>query len=440
MNMNMFEKQFNKIILKRGYDYYINGYVVDLTQIDDTNWQAEVEGTQMYVVDVRLNTGGDIIHTDCDCPVEHDCKHIVATLYAIQDPEHISTVLPSSNPTSKPSIKEYLQSQTKEQLIALITKVGQNHPAFIKELEMLLTTPDDALEAAEELILHHINEAQESRSGFIPWNGTSKALKGIDAVQEQIEEYIGNSEYLTAIQLSLLCFQHVLDAMEYSDDSSGDFGNSLDESIAFIEQAIWEGVDVWSKDQYKTVYELVLKQVLTNELDDWSDWSISLLRTCIPLCHDDTIEERYIALLTSLKTTENGWSAEYFNKELNELQYQLIASKYSKKEVETFLEENINDTKMRERVIISATERGDFTKVLQLSIDGQAHDHDSPGIVYDWKRYAFSAHKELGNKNEMRELAIELLMKGSDDEFCGELKILYPADEWLSISEKILDI
>ena len=30
MNMNMFEKQFNKIILKRGYDYYINGYVVDL--------------------------------------------------------------------------------------------------------------------------------------------------------------------------------------------------------------------------------------------------------------------------------------------------------------------------------------------------------------------------------------------------------------------------
>ena len=55
---------------------------------------------------------------------------------------------------------------------------------------MLLTTPDDSLKAAEELILHHINETQESRSGFIPWNGTSKALKGIDAVQEQIEEYI----------------------------------------------------------------------------------------------------------------------------------------------------------------------------------------------------------------------------------------------------------
>ena len=76
---------------------------------------------------------------------------------------------------------------------------------------------------------------------------------------------------------------------------------------------------MWSRDEYETVYELVLQQVLTQELDDWSDWSISLLRTCIPLCDDDTIEVRYIALLTSLKTTENGWSAEYFNKELNEL-------------------------------------------------------------------------------------------------------------------------
>ena len=54
------------------------------------------------------------------------------------------------------------------------------------------------------------------------------------------------------------------------------------------------------------------------------------------------------------------------------LHYQLIASKYSKKEVKTFLEESINDAKMREHVIISAIKRGDYTKVLQLSIDGQA--------------------------------------------------------------------
>lgn len=36
-----------------------------------------------------------------------------------------------------------------------------------------------------------------------------------------------------------------------------------------------------------------------------------------------------------------------------------------------FLVENIADAKMRERVILSLIDRNDYTKVLQLSIDGQ---------------------------------------------------------------------
>ena len=74
---------------------------------------------------------------------------------------------------------------------------------------------------------------------------------------------------------------------------------------------------MWSRDQYETVYELVLQQVLTQELDDWSDLEYLLTSYLYPFMPHD-IEVRYIALLTSLKTTENGWSAEYFNKELNE--------------------------------------------------------------------------------------------------------------------------
>ena len=80
----------------------------------------------MYVVDVRLNADGDIIHTDCDCPVEDDCKHIVATLYAIQDPKTFLQRYHHRILLANLLLKEYLQSQTKEQLIAYF-KSGQNH-------------------------------------------------------------------------------------------------------------------------------------------------------------------------------------------------------------------------------------------------------------------------------------------------------------------------
>lgn len=433
MNIHTFENQFNKTILKRGYNYYQDGHVEDVVQINDQNWQAEVYGTHTYIVDVRIQTNGDILFADCDCPYDDDCKHIAATLYAIKEAKL------TSKSTSKPALQHLLQAQTQEQLVVLITRVAENHPAVMKELEMLLTTADeDVLASAEKVILHHINAAQDRRSGFIAWNQTTNALRGIETIHERIANYIENSEYLTAIQLSLLCFQHAFEAMEHSDDSSGDFGYSLDESLAFIEQAIWEGADVWKKEHYELVYELIIKAAMNKELDGWPDWRISFLQSCIPLCHDDTIEKKYIALLRSLDEKGENWSAEYMNKQLKELQFQLISSKYSKEDVEKFLEQNIEDAGMRERVILSAIERGDYAKVLQLSLDGQQHDQNSLGIVNKWKRYAFTAHKELGNKEDMRELALQLLLSG-DHAYYDEFKMLHSAQQWPAALEQLLD-
>lgn len=437
MNINTFEKQFNTTILKRGLDYYTNGHVEDIVQIDDYNWQAEVDGSSTYVVDVRINTNGSITYADCDCPYDDDCKHIAAVFYAIRDQQGTASAQTTTS-VNKPTLQQVLQSQTKEQLVELITKVGQNHPTFIKELEMLVTTPDDSLKAAEKLILHHINAAQDRRGGFIPWNQASKALRGIETIQERISEYIENSEYFTAVQLSLLCFQHAFEAMEYSDDSNGDFGYSLDASLAFIEQAIWEGTDVWNKEQYETVYELILKEAMNTDLDGWPDWRISFLQSCIPLCHDDSIEEKYVTLLHSLGEQEDSWSAGYMNQQLKELQLQLLSSKYSKEDVEKFLEQNIEDANMRERVILSAIDRGDYTKALQLSLDGQQQDQDLPGVVKKWKRYAFTAHKELDNKEDMRELALQLLLSG-DNAYYGEFKMLHSAQQWPAALEQLLD-
>lgn len=434
MNINTFQKQFNKTILKRGLDYYTNGLVEDIVQIDEHNWQAEVAGSSTYIVDIRTNKKGDILYADCDCPYDDDCKHIAAALYAIQHQQGTTSV----QTTAKPSLQQLLQSQTKEQLVEIIMKVGKNHPTFIKELEILITAPDDALNAAEKLIVHHINAVQDHRSGFIPWNQSSKALRGVKTIQCHIGEHIENGEYLTAIQLSLLCFQHTFDALHYSDDSNGDFGDSIEESLAFIEDAIREGGDVWNTEQYETVYELIIKEAMHTDLDGWPDWRISFLQSCIPLCHDDAIEKKYVALLHSLSTQGDSWSANYMNKQLKELQFQIISSKYSNEDVEKFLEQNIEDAGMRERVILSAIEQGDYAKVLQLSQDGQKHNHDFSGIVNKWKRYAFTAHKALDNKEDMHELALQLLL-GGDNEYYDEFKKLHSAQQWSKTFNQLLE-
>lgn len=435
MNINNFEKNFNKTILKRGIDYYSDGHVDDLMQINEHNWQAEVFGSSLYIIDLRILTNGDISYVDCDCPYEGDCKHIVAALYEIR--AQWQTAATSIISEKKETLQQMLQAQTKEQLIQLILNVGQNHPAFTHELKMLFTTPEDSLKAAEKLIAHHINIAEKHGGGFIPWNQISNALVGIETVQERIGEHIEKGEYFTAVELSILCFQQALEAMLNSQDS-GEFGYSIEESLAFIEQAIWEGADVWSTEQYETGYELVSKEAQNPDLDDWTEWYTSLLQSCIPLCNVDAIEKKYMSLLNSLFIDGDKWDAKYTNERLKELQFQLISSKYSKEDVAAFLEQNIENPNMREQVIISAMERKDYEKVVQLCQDGQQQDKDLQGIVNKWRRFAFKAHKKLKQKEEMRELATQLLLSG-DYDYYGEFKMLHSEQQWPQALEQLLD-
>lgn len=79
-----FESQLSSDALKKGKDYFKAGCVENI-EYENNIWTAEVEGTDIYEVEVALDTNAQILNTDCDCP--HDatyCKHIIAVFYAIQ--------------------------------------------------------------------------------------------------------------------------------------------------------------------------------------------------------------------------------------------------------------------------------------------------------------------------------------------------------------------
>jgi uncharacterized Zn finger protein len=96
MNLNNFENHIDKKIFARGYDYYENDYVTSVEKIDDNEYEAEVEGTELYTVEVELDDKSNIIDTQCDCPYDMGeyCKHQVAVFLALRD---MKNNIPSSN-------------------------------------------------------------------------------------------------------------------------------------------------------------------------------------------------------------------------------------------------------------------------------------------------------------------------------------------------------
>lgn len=426
MNLNKFEQQFEAQIIKRGQRYFEEGNVINLEQISTTNWQADVVGSDDYIVDVVINEQGDITFIECDCPYGSGCKHAVATLYAIQAQLKMAT--PAKK---KPSLPKLLQEKTKEQLIELILTIGKSHRPFLRELELEITPTENEVELATNIIVHHLQQAQERRTGFIKWGQTTKAIKGIELIQTRIQEHIDEQNYFVAIDLAALCMHYGVEALQYSDDSDGDIGGVAEDSIELMHQTIKEAAPTWNTAQKAEALAKMRSIILNEELHGWPDWRIELLYACLSLCTDATIEQQFLSLVQTVeKQYVAGWEAQYIATHVEKFKYKLQTSKLNDQQAEQFLNQHPDDWELRERLIQAAMEQQQFDKVLQLAQQGLQLEKKRNAFGANWLEYTFKAHEALGHQQEMCHIAEQLLLAGDFDYF-ERLKEFFTPEEWL---------
>lgn len=81
-----FEHEFPERILKRGYEYYKNGCVENIS-IQEDLITADIIGTKTYKAYIEIEDD-ILLDAGCSCPYASDgiyCKHIAALLYHIND-------------------------------------------------------------------------------------------------------------------------------------------------------------------------------------------------------------------------------------------------------------------------------------------------------------------------------------------------------------------
>lgn len=84
--LDNFEKKVDSKILDRGFEYYEQNYVRNLSQVSRGVFEAFVRGTERYKVTIKLKDRTVTEHL-CTCPYDWGdvCKHEVAVLYYIRD-------------------------------------------------------------------------------------------------------------------------------------------------------------------------------------------------------------------------------------------------------------------------------------------------------------------------------------------------------------------
>ena len=107
IQLDRFEEQINEVILQRGLNYFRKGYVTDVEEIGYGDYEATVEGSDLYTVHLHIEKG-IVTEYDCDCPYDQGpvCKHIAAVLFYLQqDVLHLEEDHPTKK-TTKPSEME----------------------------------------------------------------------------------------------------------------------------------------------------------------------------------------------------------------------------------------------------------------------------------------------------------------------------------------------
>ena len=79
MTINNFEQNIDTRILERGLQYYQEGNILTIEQIEENLWEATVAGTEDYEVTIEV-FDKKIIKNNCSCPYDlgEYCKHQVA--------------------------------------------------------------------------------------------------------------------------------------------------------------------------------------------------------------------------------------------------------------------------------------------------------------------------------------------------------------------------
>lgn len=79
MTINTFEENIDTRLLERGLQYYQEGNILTIEQIEEGLWEAIVSGTEHYEVIVELQDER-ITKSNCTCPFDLSeyCKHQIA--------------------------------------------------------------------------------------------------------------------------------------------------------------------------------------------------------------------------------------------------------------------------------------------------------------------------------------------------------------------------
>lgn len=415
MNIQQFEKQISKVIVKRGKDYYEKGSIYELEQVAANAWRATILGSDQYFVYVQL-ADERIAVSQCDCPFDGPtCKHEVAVYYAIRE---------AQNKKPAADYKVYFQHYKKQELVDILADLVAQDPALQKRFAP--TKTKDKVNA--ELIVAQAKAKLSKLIGHYLRTYYDDAFQDvteyIETVLEESQSLFAN-EPLIALELTTLCFEQLAD-ME--DDAPMWLYEQLEQDVSMHFSELLH--EVTTNNEAIKISNWLLQRFEKNAKADLVhlflvEGAIEISSISNAKCHIIEALDRY---------------SDYTNQQelAQELHFSLLMEVGVPEEITAFINQPHPPVKLRDMLIDYCVREKRYEEALQLCADGI--DTDAPHYYHTrWLRQAYQVHKETKNLAAQRTIAFELALDCDVDDI-ERLKALYQKESalWQEVAHDLV--
>ena len=208
MKIKKIYKNFDEIILRRGYEYYKNGHVSNVYEVPE-GYNGIVIGSNRYLVNINIVKDNYLL--SCDCPCEYNCKHMAAVLYYLKKGcrnKKINSINVKVNNIK--DLRKYLNNRLRN--LKISKKFGKiNYGDLYEIIKNIFEIIKD-----EKNIDKYFDYCLEIQKWFDDNNGGCYEIIGIDEFEKQINNnkmLEGNEIHVQDIYMLIIdnffkCFQN----------------------------------------------------------------------------------------------------------------------------------------------------------------------------------------------------------------------------------------
>ena len=433
-----FEELFDEKILKRGYNYYLEDSVHDVTR-NGNHYEGLVYGTEIYEVQIEIDNNGNVEDMDCDCPYaeENNCKHMVALLYYLENDGEIESKKAIRNTDNYDKILDKISENEIKEFV--LEKIYENfdfqnefRSHFVQYFEK---TPKKVY---EKRIAQSIYQAI-GRKGFIEYNETYKFSNAMYDYIQEANNLIKHNEYQAPFWIASLILEELPDLP--IDDSDGTTSYVESECVEVIEKILEK---CKNDSVIKEIFNWIIESIKNDTLGDYSDGIEKVLDE--HFIEDKFVNERLKIIdekIQELEQQEDHYS-EYKLEELIKTKIALLYQLGMDKEAIKTIKENIYYVPIRRMLIDIERKNENIDKVEKLLKEGMkiALKQGHYGTVTYYIEELLSIYKEHNQKEKYKNLVEETLFKYSRGSFkyYKKLKDLYTEEQWKNMRDNIIKI